>query len=311
MKKSPLALFIVNMAVPIFMVVSGYTFSLSAKDKSIKEQYNISGLMRKAIRFTVPTIIAVLVYCVLYVFGIGGGFSQYGLLKKLLLFDYGPGAYYYPLLIQLLIIFPIMYSLIMKYRFHGVIAIGLVSLICELVCSYHGVSVKIYRLLLFRYFLFVAAGIYLKLYGSDIDNKISVIMLSIGILYMLLPWRFGYEYRIFTYPVWKKTSMVTALYVVPIIYMVFKHFGTARLPGFLGSTASLIGQASYHIMYTQLLLYDIKSLVFAQLGISNEYIGALLYIVVSIVSGIGFYKLDGKLFSGLYIKNRQTKMPAG
>ena len=50
----PLHFFMIEKAVPIFMILSGHVYALNSDKKSIIELYNYNSIKKKFIRFTVP-----------------------------------------------------------------------------------------------------------------------------------------------------------------------------------------------------------------------------------------------------------------
>ena len=156
--------FWINMAVPLFMIISGYVYAFSYKKHNIKctsDAYELKGILSKMVRYTVPFAIA---------FAIEIGYMVYAhkmpadedlvlrLIKDFMVGGYGPGSYYFPLMIQFIFIYPIIYFIVTKYEFKGVLLIGLLNALFELMQCAYCLNYTCYRLLIFRYILLIAVG---------------------------------------------------------------------------------------------------------------------------------------------------------
>ena len=129
----PLFLLTINSAVPIFMILSGYVYSHGAYTKTLKEQYCFSILKKRFIRFTVPMLITYVLYIVLrYIIG---GLTLNEIFRSFALGQYGAGAYYYHLMIEFIIIAPLFCTLITRLGANGVVLLGLVNFMYEILSS--------------------------------------------------------------------------------------------------------------------------------------------------------------------------------
>ena len=108
--------FWIDMAVPIFMLISGYVYAISIDKNRIyqmEDAYRFSFICKKVVRYTIPFGIAFLLEMIMYT--IAG--SGYNLVSAVITFidgGRGPGSYYYPIMIQLIFIFPLIYFSIRK-----------------------------------------------------------------------------------------------------------------------------------------------------------------------------------------------------
>ena len=62
-RKSLLFLFVVNMAIPVFMVITGYVYSLSMTRKGIKhaeQAYRLPFILKRMVRYTIPMIAVII-----------------------------------------------------------------------------------------------------------------------------------------------------------------------------------------------------------------------------------------------------------
>lgn len=291
----------VNKAVPVFMFLTGYVYVLSNSNKSADEQFD--RLFYRFMRFTIPALVAYLLFVAIWAIS-EGGLNLSLVIERFFISDYGRGSYYYPLMVQFLFLAPLMFGLIKKYGKKGVLYIGLANLIYELFCTFVGINISLYRILVFRYLLIIAFGMYMA-HTRRKKHKIWVFiaMLFVGLVYILLPYFTSYEYKLFTISPWNKSGMMSAFYVAAVMFLLFKLFGKFEGRDFISSFISKIGQASYHIMYTQMIYFVVRpafdELLFdiTTLPIASQYV---VDIVVCVLSGLVFCAVDNKFFGKFY-----------
>ncbi|MCI7435484.1 MAG: acyltransferase family protein, partial [Spirochaetia bacterium] len=158
--------FWIYMAVPFFMLVSGYVYTKSFQKNGIEtldSAYNKKYLLINLIRYTIPYFIAFMIdFCVqvfLYIRNPTG--MKRFFVHEIALFlqgGNGPGSYYYPEMIQIMFLFPIIYVLVRKYNWKGVLVVALATFFFEVLKFPYMVNEGQYRLLLFRYFMLIAFG---------------------------------------------------------------------------------------------------------------------------------------------------------
>ena len=102
--------------------------------------------------------------------------DKVGIFSAFLRGGFGPGSYYYPIMIQFIFYFPVIYAIVRRYNFSGVIICGLINFIYEILKYAYEMNAGCYRLLLFSYTLLIAYGCYLALY--DYKNHGLLIMFS-------------------------------------------------------------------------------------------------------------------------------------
>lgn len=309
-EKSTLYLLSVVQAVPCFMVLSGYTFALTAENKSICQMYDAKNLLRKFLRFTIPTLVTYIIYLVGWSVA---GKDQLGtgdVIYRFVMGLYGPGGYYYGMMVQFLVLAPILFLLIRKYDTKGIILVGGTTFLFELFCSIIHIDENIYRVLIFRYLLFLAMGMYLYIHKNDTVRKsVLVMFMMIGVAYLLIPSCCEYQRKLFTR--WSDTSMMTIFYLYPILYVIFHKFGTIQMRGWIGTVLEVIGQSSYHIMYVQLIYYvGVKDVLYQifNLGLLGNLMEVMVAIIISVVGGIIFYYADNKIFGHLYKKRNVERL---
>lgn len=164
-----------------------------------------------------------------------------------------------------LLVFPLLKWLIFKYDVQGLFIVGIMNLFYCLACESYQFEKDIDDVLVFRYLLLIGMGIYLyKVKDKEISNRNLLEMMIIGLVYLLFPLYWNYEYRIFTY--WPKTSMMVSFWVFPLIYMAMKIAKNIHGKGIFKDMLILIGRASYHIMCVQILFFNIQKNSFSSVG---------------------------------------------
>lgn len=157
--------FWVDMAVPVFMIISGFTFSQSAEKNELVDVgswFRKKSMLPKLTRILIPYCLIVLVQMGMFVVFSPRGAKEY--LLGILTGGWGPGSYYVPVLIQLLILFPLMYVLSLK-NLKGTVWIffivhGLFDYVLNMVLDFP-MEDSLYRLSILRYLGFLVMGLFL------------------------------------------------------------------------------------------------------------------------------------------------------
>lgn len=256
-KKCILFPFLINLAVPIFMIISGYMNAFSCDRHGIDtigKWFAPRQFIKRVCRILIPYTLFFLIEVLIHfsVLGVKAGTVNFtGLIKIYLLGGWGPGSYYIPILIQLLIFFPFMYLLIKKYTKLGIIVLIATQLCMEWGYQLLGIDIKWYSVLMFRFIIFILCGMLLYQYRDTIQKKVILLMLVLGALYIIAITYLGYLPELFPY--WTNISMPTVLWGGAIIYIALQSM--KRLPGRLHGIISYVGKASLHIYLLQKVWY--------------------------------------------------------
>ena len=278
--------FWVDMAIPLCMLISGYLFSKSFIKKeinTISKAYSLKGgIIDRLIRYTVPFVIAYAVEVVAFdVLGYRDFPTVLDLLKEFMRGGDGSGSYYYPVLFQLVFVFPLIYFCIERRGTKGLILCCIANVVYELLQWAYGLESQTYRLLVFRYILLLSFGCYFGL-GGKLNKVAAVCMFVVGILGVILNSYHGITLFFITY--WTRTSCLTALFMVPMFFYLLKldiHFPPLEL----------IGKASYNVFLVQMVFYRFAASFFYN-RISNRCILYLLFVTICLAGGIIFYYVE-------------------
>lgn len=301
---------IIAQAVPGFMILSGYTFALTSDNKSFWEMYGKKRLVQKACKFIIPALITYMIYLIGWFFQGTYSLTLQDIVYRFIMGLYGPGGYYCGIMLQFIIIAPILYIIVMRYHALGVAIVGIINLLFEIMGRWWSISEQLYRVLIFRYLLLLAWGMYIYLNRYVKINKIKEICIwSVGVAYLTLPYFTGYQYQIFK--LWSSTSMMAALYIAPMMDIVLKKYAEYSVKNSVGVMIENIGKASYHIMYVQLLYFvGVKDVLYRVIELS-QYTGlveVIFAVVICVIGGYIYYKIDNYVNRKIYNLGRSENI---
>lgn len=285
------------MAVPFFMLVSGYVYTKSFQKNGVgnlESAFNKKYLFKNFIRYTLPFIMA---YTIEFTVRVIQFFKHNCTVKAFIkdsIFTFlqggvGPGSYYYPEMIQIMFLFPIIYILVKRYNWKGVLIVAFATFFFEVLKFPYMENEGQYRLLLFRYFMLLAFGSY---FAMNKMNRKQWILMFVGFCFIILFMYTNYRPKIFKW--WTGTSMFPVLFIVPIFgFLVDKNIKFTPL--------EKVGKASYNIFLTQMVYYcylygKIKE-IFA-----TVYLNAVVSILICVIIGIIFYKIENRITKNLTAK---------
>ncbi len=287
-KTSPFFTMLINMAVPVFMIISGYNFAMSNRKKAdgeLKKMYGWQMLKPKLVRFLVPFI----TICVIEILLLALENKNIHPLRIFLLGAYGPGSYYVPVMLQMLVIFPIIYVLVERNAKVGIAFAGGANLLFEIMVKVFEMDKYYYRLSIGRYLLLIAFGCYIYLYPKHRVKKSQLLLMFFsGLAYIIAVFSFDAELIIFGY--WKTTAMPVAFYIFPIVIMLFRKFYHLTIPGKMGDALTHIGKASYHIFLVQMVYYHFE--LGGKIMKAEWYIAVPFNLLVNLVIGLLFFEFD-------------------
>ncbi len=286
MRKQLLFPFWIDMAVPVFMVVSGYTNASSFKKyriNNMEEAYNTEFFWKRVVRFTSPVLIVLFLEEMVYFF-----LWKTTSLKRWIV-DFsrggvGPGSYYYPIMLQFILFFPFLWFLIKRNPKRGLITCFILNLIYEILQPAWNVTDEVYRLVGLRYIFAIAFGCFLFFYKKEIKKRWLCLSLVLGFTYILATMYFGYQPEIMIY--WTGRTMIAVFWIIPVCYLLFWKLGNIRC-----RILEKLGKASYHIFLTQMVFYNFCSGLMQQL-IPNKLAALLCCIIICLGIGMIFYYIE-------------------
>lgn len=285
--------FIIKMAVPVFMMVSGYALATKQCDKKMRGEYSLVALRTKAIRYTLPMIPCILFYFLAHIVN-GESFSVGKVIGIVFLGEFGRGAYYWLLMLEYIFVGPLVVWVVGKLRERGLAIIFVCNVLYELIIRLFGVDKEIYDVLLFRYLLAIGMGAYIFYRKERMNILCMALSMVVGVGYIAGYKYWGYEAKLFTY--WIDTSMMVTFWLLPIVHMII-HYGKEKaLEGIIGKMLTQMGKSSYHILCAQMMWFIAtpllkKVILYKFSGVVNVGIS----IVVCCVVGCIWYEIEKKL----------------
>ena len=242
--------FWIDMAVPVFMIISGYLFSLSyrkSESPTLRMCYRGKGVIKRLLRFTVPFAIIFLFEQVVTLLFKNQPSGITEILKSFITGGIGPGSYYYPVLIQFVFIMPLIFLAIDRFDYVGLLGCIAANVVFEVLKTNLCISEGIYRLLIFRYITVIAFGCYFAIGKTALKVMYAIPMCIAGVAYIIVFLYLGVTPLIMKY--WTGTSMVACLYIIPLSLRLLLctklHFRPLEL----------LGKASYNIYLVQMAYY--------------------------------------------------------
>ena len=232
----------IYMAVPVFMVISGFLFSYVSEKKhtvSVLSWFRPNIFLKRLFTYALPFFIILAGECfflnswsvefILKIIPTGGVLAS--------------GSYYIPVFFQFLICFPFLYKLSNRPNLGTAVMVAIWFLFeCGMVHLRGGAY--LYRLCFLRYLPFVWGGILLWRYPWFINLIPKLCVLSL--LYITLLWTHSYQPSLFFG--WHATSGLTAGYAVFLVWLFLKVFQKMPpIPYWLN-----IGRATWFIFLFQM-----------------------------------------------------------
>lgn len=122
--------FWIEMAVPLFMIISGFVYTESYKKSNIKsfeEAYSFSNTLHRVVRYTMPFAVIYFIEMMTLFFKTKTSVGIIRIICYFLRGGFGPGSYYYPVMIQFIFFFPIIFFIIKKYAYIGLLICGFMN----------------------------------------------------------------------------------------------------------------------------------------------------------------------------------------
>jgi len=295
----------ITMAVPILMILSGYVYSMSYERHNIttlKSAYHYRFILDKYIRYTIPFLLAYLLEFAIS--GYDNGFVAIldDWIRGLFTGGWGPGSYYYPIMIQFIFVFPIIYFIIKRYDFTGLILCGILNALYEWLQYACDLSYVAYRLLLFRYLLLIAFGCYVLLGKKKPNHLASILITMIGAAFI---WIYNYKgYQPIVLTQWTETCFIASFFIMPITGFILK---CDKIHSISFKPLELIGKASFNIFLVQMVYFNYVAKFVYRLGYSTITLN-VINLAICIIAGIFFYYIESKITGYILTKVRSKNL---
>lgn len=301
--------FWITMAVPMLMIVLGYLYAMSYQRhgiNTIRKAYAFRQLLDKFIRYTIPFLMAYSIE--LFISSIDNGFKAIFPLwiRDFFTGGWGAGSYYYPILLQFMILFPILHFIIYSYDRVGLWICFVINVFYELFQWYFHISGPVYRLLIFRYTFLIAFGCYLLIGKKPLSVIEKVSSFIIGSFFI---WLFSYSsYEPVIICNWTTTSFPTAFFVIPIAILFIQ---IELKNNIFSKTIAKIGCASYNIFLTQMVYFNyVAPRVNTVLHNLSSILICMLNLIICSTAGYIFYFVESKLTKRILLLIHQKETNA-
>lgn len=303
--------FWIDQAVPIFMIISGYLLAKTFEYRKISclsEAYNRKYIVEKMVRFLLPFAIIFSIEIVIelkrkMLYRLCDGRIINGILSLFIVGGVGPGAYYVPVMIQLVLAYPFVYFLVKKFDYLAVIRIFILSLIWEYLKVAYGMSDYEYRLLIVRYLFAVSVGCYFAIGKTILTKAAAATVFGAGLVWLIID-QYYHHMPFFLNKNWSGTSCLDVMYIAPVIFCYLGNkVNFAKLP-----VLQKMGKASYHIFLFQKLFY---SFLYSYVGrfLDNKFEKLIIFIIICVSGGVIFYRIESKIskYAIEYIRKKISK----
>ncbi len=238
---------VIDMAVPVFMVISGYVNTRSIEKKGLNRYYAKESFIPKLSRFILPFLVVMFLASVAFL--LNGG-SVKTILGNLVYARWGSGSYYPYVLVQFVLIFP--WLLKWSETKGGIFGILAVNVVFELMTTLGIVPLWIYRIAVFRLLGFILAGILIAKNEKKIKNSHIIAVLLAGLIISLvniyMPERFIFNTYIYV-------SLPAAFWASGLM-LVFLKLPEKIVGAKMLNIFTFFGTATYHILLTQMICYS-------------------------------------------------------
>ena len=303
-KSNFIVVYVFRMAVPIFILVSGYNYAMSiTRKKHISAWYAWPQFFKKIVELIIPFFI---VYC-LYIamtFANGQSITLRRLYRVFLLATYGQGSYYLLLIIRLMVFFPLFYIIIKRYREKGVLFIALTELTLTVLTWIFPIPVHLFRISSFRYFTMLALGCYTFIYKEKlIKSKFLMLSFLVGVGYLLAFCFLQLNTAICKYTPWENTNLFTCLYIYPIFYLALTNLNNWKIKNrYIHNIIVEIGQSTWYILCVQMIWFWKSGALYLRLKLPT-----VLQLIVNVVVACFFGCLINIAIKRIKAKMAQKK----
>ena len=293
--------FLIQYAIPIFMILLGITYTLSFKNhkyKSLKECYSKEYFKRKFKRIVLSYFVIYIIALIIQIIFFESKFNE------LMKIGYIPnsrfGNYFFLILIQFIIIFPLVYYCYIKKP-----KITIISCIIMYIFYYISfyiiprtyISFELQKISIFRDMIYIILGIwFIDKYKQEKihflkENKFIIYLFILNVFYLILTYIF--EISIHFYRV-RGTFPVFIIFYVFVLVIIGIMYFPKQANNKISKSLTYIGKCSYHIYLIQMVWFGILFLIGIDLFIIYENLLILLFIsfVFCFILGILFYELN-------------------
>jgi peptidoglycan/LPS O-acetylase OafA/YrhL len=292
--------------VPIFIIILSFNLSLSFQRKDysgLQEMFSRFELKKRFRRYFIPyfsiflmSLIIGLVFLLITNQNILT--INFRLFLGYLPID-GPGNYFIPLIIQMVVFFPVLYVFYKYNRYLCLIAGFVLAFFCEII-NHFGTNATWYSDCLVRFLPLIILGIWISdLYlKSQLKNKYFILFGIISGIYLIIISQFemGVICGIHFIPYTADQNLFACGW--PSLILILGLLWLPKMKNFLTKSIAALGKSSYHIYLVQIVYFgifsgfSIKYHTPIDLFSPNNVLNIVIPLSIIIVFGYIFYFLD-------------------
>lgn len=288
-----IVIFVINktlgFCVPTFIFLSGFKLFKNYEKRPL---YTKSFLKRRFNKIAIPYFIAVLIYMIY--FG-SKGWLEDGIFKSVFLGTVSAHFYYIVILLQLYLLFPILFRLFKRHSRATFLASAVITLFCVIFLQ-SGYWDRFFGTYIF-YFVF---GMFWAKY--DFYERIKSYMRIIAIAYLVLlilhlTFLYLSNYSGITYSAYPVINMLYVISAMIMLYSVSDDF-LQKIPAIV-TLSGILGEYTYTIyLYHCLAIFIIKYDILSRFKLSvkgNFFITTVLvYLIIAILCAVSYFSKRSK-----------------
>src|SRR5699024_9255726 len=278
-------------AVPVFMFLVGYNLAMSSKLKDLTELndvYQWPVLKKRLLKILVPYLLIAMVR-ILWEYFYYDGFEWIPTLSGLLTGEFEHGGYFVPVMIQTILIAPILYAYMQKYKKRNGLILLVSSFVLDWMVMLFDVPGSIYRVLVVRYLFVIVLGIWLALNEKPLNKQLIVFLASMSFIYITIVYYFGIETPLEQY--WQAQHAPAYFWTLTIVILVLKY-RPINPDNLITNKLIQFGQGSYHIFLVQMIYFWLIVLIDLSL---HPLLAVFVNLVICLSIGLLYQKVDQQL----------------
>lgn len=314
--------FYIGQAVPILILVAGYTSAwsfLRYGSRTAAECYAPPLVKRRLERILVPFLGIWVVQVAAAVIILGASWTLPALIINLVTGGNGPGSYFIPVIVQHLFVVPILFLLALRNPRAMLAGAFFLDFILEFLMISAGMQPATTALIYARYLFAGALGVYLAVEGP-MKNRTTAALGIVGFVFIYIVAYTGISPALWPY------SVTDAVCHAPAYFwtLVLVTLGLAMLPDTARSkgwqSLGEIGKASWHIFLVQMTFFylfwesievtyfePMTRLFPPSIDFLTLPVGAVITIVICCGTGYAWYRAGGMLDAALKARQEAGK----
>lgn len=290
--------FWIDMAVPVFMIITGFVHALSYEKRggTLESSYRLTEILSKWLRYIIPYTPVWIITVICRLLGYGRVFRFEGIIFDIFYGGDGPGSYFFTIMLQVVLLLPLIIWIVKRNPTTGIIFCFFANVIFEILKTLLNMDTGLYRICPFRYLFVLSYGCFLYFYKQqNIKHELSVIIGAVGAIYIVI---FNYtNAKPVITGLWTNTSVFASLILFPIMMILLEKNSLHN------KLFEMLGQASFNICLVQMVYYLIAD------SIAKDYIPypplqIAANVLICCFIGVMFHKIENPITQSVIKKIR-------